>query len=94
MSGEADAGGEKHEPVRINQKTRWRRWFSAALTAAGRLPGKMVPRWTFAAVTLAPVLFAVAWLVPGTGLLLAGRLVPLPMIIIFVPLAEIGRAHV
>ena len=87
MSGEADAGGEKHEPVRINQKTRWRRWFSAALTAAGRLPGKMVPRWTFAAVTLAPVLFAVAWLVPGTGLLLAGRLVPLPMIIIFVPLA-------
>jgi hypothetical protein len=28
-----------------------------------------------------------AWLVPGIGMLLAGRLLPLPMVIIFVPLA-------
>ena len=38
-------------------------------------------------MTVAPALLAVAWLVPGTGLLLAGRLLPLPMVIIFVPLA-------
>ncbi len=38
-------------------------------------------------MTLAPTLLAVAWLVPGTALLLAGRLLPLPMVIIFVPLA-------
>jgi hypothetical protein len=38
-------------------------------------------------VTLAPALLAVAWLVPGTGMLLAGRLLPVPMVIIFVPLA-------
>ena len=36
---------------------------------------------------MAPALLAVAWLVPGTGMLLAGRLLPLPMVIIFVPLA-------
>ena len=45
------------------------------------------PGWAFAAVTHAPALLAVAWLVPGTGMLLAGRLLPLPMTIIFVPLA-------
>jgi hypothetical protein len=38
-------------------------------------------------VTQAPALLAVAWLVPGTGMLLAGGLAPLPMVIIFVPLA-------
>jgi hypothetical protein len=43
--------------------------------------------WAFAAVTQAPTLLAVAWLVPGIGMLLAGRLSPLPMAIIFVPLA-------
>ena len=32
-------------------------------------------------------MLAVAWLIPGTGMLLAGRLLPLPMVIIFVPLA-------
>ena len=36
---------------------------------------------------MAPALLAVAWLVPGIGMLLAGRLLPLPMVIIFVPLA-------
>ncbi|MGH3294909.1 MAG: hypothetical protein ACRDP7_24235 [Trebonia sp.] len=38
-------------------------------------------------MTVAPALLAVAWLVPGIGMLLPGRLLPLPMVIIFVPLA-------
>ncbi len=38
-------------------------------------------------MTVAPALLAVAWLVPGTGLLLAGRLLALPMVILFAPLA-------
>jgi hypothetical protein len=46
-----------------------------------------LPGWAFAAVTIAPALLAVAWLVPGVGMLLAGRLLPLPIVIIFVPLA-------
>ena len=46
-----------------------------------------LPGWVFAAVTQLPALLAVAWLVPGIGTLLAGRLLALPMLIIFVPLA-------
>src|SRR6202034_168166 len=46
-----------------------------------------LPGWVFAAVTQAPALLAIAWLVPGIGMLLAGRLLPMPMVIIFVPLA-------
>ncbi len=46
-----------------------------------------LPGWTFAAITQLPALLAIAWLVPGSVLLLAGRLLPLPMVIIFVPLA-------
>jgi hypothetical protein len=38
-------------------------------------------------VTQLPALLAVAWLVPGTGMLLAGRLLGLPMVIMFAPLA-------
>jgi hypothetical protein len=56
--------------------------------------GQRLARWwpwppgrAFAAVTQVPALLAVAWLVPGIGILLAGRLLPLPMVIIFVPLA-------
>jgi hypothetical protein len=41
----------------------------------------------FAALTVAPALLAVAWLLPGVAMLLAGRLLPAPMLIIFVPLA-------
>src|SRR6185437_12960918 len=41
----------------------------------------------FAAVTVAPALLAMAWLLPGTGMLLAGRLSAVPMVIIFIPLA-------
>ncbi len=46
------------------------------------LPGRL-----FGAITMAPALLVVAWLVPGAGMLLAGRLLPVPMVIIFVPLA-------
>jgi len=46
-----------------------------------------LPGWAFAAATIAPALLAAAWLVPGVGMLLAGRLLPLPIVIIFVPLA-------
>jgi hypothetical protein len=46
-----------------------------------------VPGRAFAAITVAPTLLAIAWLVPGTGMLLAGRLLAVPMVIIFVPLA-------
>jgi hypothetical protein len=38
-------------------------------------------------VTLVPALLAVAWLVPGAGLLLAGRLLPVPMMIVSSTLA-------
>ncbi|MGH3263013.1 MAG: hypothetical protein ACRDNS_13550 [Trebonia sp.] len=37
-------------------------------------------------MTVVPALLAIAWLVPGIGMLLAGRLLPVPMVIIFVPL--------
>ena len=99
---EADVIDEKHEPVRNNQEQQRRR-FSGARTATGRLlaPAARVaaggqrlarrwpwlPGWAFAAVTQAPALLAVAWLVPGVGTLLAGRLLPVPMVIVFVPLA-------
>jgi hypothetical protein len=46
-----------------------------------------LPGWLFAALTLLPALLAIAWLVPGFAMLLAGRLTPAPMLIIFVPLA-------
>ena len=46
------------------------------------LPGR-----TFGILTMGPALLAIALLVPGTGMLLAGRLLPLPVLIIFVPLA-------
>jgi hypothetical protein len=70
--------------------------YAGAAARAGQLAARggrltqrwqWVPGWVFAAVTVAPALLAVAWLVPGTGMLLAGRLLPVPMVIIFVPLA-------
>src|SRR6185437_1287884 len=63
---------------------------AARAAARGRRltgPRPEVTGWAFAAVTQAPALLAVAWLVPGTGMLLAGRLAAVPMAIIFVPLA-------
>ena len=63
--------------------------YSGAAARGGRLARRLwwLPGWLFAAVTQAPALLAVAWLVPGTGMLLAGRLLALPMVIICVPLA-------
>jgi hypothetical protein len=46
-----------------------------------------LPGWLFAAITQLPALLAIALLLPGIGMLLAGRLLPLPLLIIFVPLA-------
>jgi hypothetical protein len=66
--------GETHAPVPDDKERLADRWW-------------WLPGWVFAAVTIAPALLALAWLVPGTGMLLAGRLLPLPMAIIFVPLA-------
>jgi hypothetical protein len=46
-----------------------------------------LPGWLFAGVTQLPALLTMAWLLPGTAMLLAGRLLPLPLVIIFLPLA-------
>lgn len=46
-----------------------------------------VPGWLFAAVTVLPVVAAIAWLVPGFVMLAAGRLTAKPMVIIFIPVA-------
>jgi hypothetical protein len=73
-----------------------RPYYSRLSESAGRVSARerefsrrwwWLPGWAFAAVTIAPALLAVAWLVPGVGMLLAGRLLPLPIVIIFVPLA-------
>ncbi len=42
---------------------------------------------TFAMVTIVPALLLIAWLVPGLILLLAGRFLPAPMVLISVPIA-------
>ena len=62
---------------------------SGAAARGARLAHHMwwLPGWVFAAITQAPAVLAVAWLIPGAGMLVAGRLLPLPMVIIFVPLA-------
>ena len=53
--------------------------------------GRRVPRsgWWFTQLTLLPALLALAWLIPGAALLMAGRLRPAPMLLISVPLAVI-----
>jgi hypothetical protein len=63
-----------------------RRSLTARLSAATALRVR-VPGRAFAAITVAPALLAVAWLLPGTGMLLAGRLRAVPMVIVFAPLA-------
>jgi hypothetical protein len=59
----------------------------AVAGGGGAAPRGRVAGRAFAAVTLAPALVAVAWLVPGTALLLAGRLVAVPLVVIWVPFA-------
>ena len=87
VSGEADVTDAEHAPVRSDQKAK-RTWpLSGARTAAGGLLARPSGR-AFAAVTLAPAVLAMAWLVPGIRMLARrARLLPLPMVIIFVPLA-------
>ena len=90
---EVETGDGNHGTVRKEKRQQWRRPFAAAQTRTSRLLPVVrrrwwwLPGWTFAAITQLPALLAIAWLVPATGLLLAGRLLPLPMVIIFVPLA-------
>jgi hypothetical protein len=75
-----------HEPVpdaeELKRRQRRARWGRNAVSGLPALPGR-----AFAAITVAPALLAIAWLLPGTGMLLAGRLQARPMVIIFVPLA-------
>jgi hypothetical protein len=101
--GEAAEGTAEHAPVPDNREGERRQRASAPQTAGGgllalrsgaaargeRLAERLwwLPGWVFAAITQAPAVLAVAWLIPGAGMLLAGRLLPLPMVIIFVPLA-------
>ncbi len=65
------------------------RSYQQAATRGGKLAQRLwwVPGRAFGAVTMAPALLAIAWLVPGAGMLLVGRLLPVAMVIIFVPLA-------
>jgi hypothetical protein len=58
----------------------------AAGPGAGRRPGQL-PARLFGAVTVVPALLAMAWLLPGLPLLLAGRFSAPPMVFMFVPLA-------
>jgi hypothetical protein len=53
--------------------------------------GRGVPwaGWCFAQFMLLPVLLALAWLIPGAALLMAGRLRPAPLLLISAPLAVI-----
>jgi hypothetical protein len=50
--------------------------------------------WIFNQVTVLPVLLALAWLIPGAALLMAGRLRPAPMLLISAPLAVVLIAAV
>ena len=85
---DAGVAGVKHGPVRDDREPERRRRFSGARTAAAGLRSLHAGSGrVFAAVTLMPALLAVAWLVPGAGLLLAGRLLPMPMVIVFGTLA-------
>jgi hypothetical protein len=45
--------------------------------------------WTFGAVTVVPALLAAAWLLPGLPLLLGHHFTVVPMVLIFVTLAEV-----
>jgi hypothetical protein len=63
--------------------------YSGAAARGARLAHRWwwLPGWVFAAITQAPAVLVAAWLIPGAVMLLAGRLLPLPMVVIFVPLA-------
>ncbi len=58
--------------------------------------GRRVPWawWCFNQFTLLPVLLALAWLIPGAALLMAGHLRPAPLVLISAPLAVLLIASV
>ena len=64
---------------------------AATVRLGRRVPGAW---WCFNQVTVLPVLLAMAWLIPGTALLMAGRLRPAPLVLIAAPLAVILIAAV
>src|ERR1700734_1488796 len=66
-----------------------RRSYRRAAEEGARLAERWwwLPGRAFGVLKMAPALLAIALLVPGTGMLLAGRLLPVPVLIIFVPLA-------
>ena len=85
---DAGVAGVEHGPVRDDQEPERRRRFSGARMLVGGLRFVLAGSGrVFAAVTLLPAVLAAAWLVPGAGLLLAGRLLPVPMMIAFGSLA-------
>ncbi|HEX9041255.1 MAG TPA: hypothetical protein VF838_09525 [Trebonia sp.] len=100
--GEDAVVTENHAPVRDDREPdqrergsgarsagRLRALYSGAAARGVRAAQRLwwLPGWVFAAITQAPAVLAAAWLIPGAGMLLTGRLQPLPMVIIFVPLA-------
>ena len=80
---------EGADDQQVEAETASRRAWPARLSAAAALRLRLLPGPAFAALTAGPALLAVAWLLPGTGLLLAGRLLAAPMVIIFIPLAVV-----
>jgi hypothetical protein len=69
----------------VRQVGRWLRPLGSGISRwwqATDLAGR-----SFALVTVLPSLLLVAWLVPGIALLLAGRFLPVPMLLIAVPVA-------
>lgn len=56
---------------------------------ANSRPVSLVAGRSFARLTVVPPLLVIAWLVPGIPLLLAGRFLPIPMVLIAAPLAAI-----
>jgi hypothetical protein len=56
---------------------------------ASSRPPSLIAGRSFARLTVVPPLLVIAWLVPGIPLLLAGRFLPVPMVLIAAPLAAI-----
>jgi hypothetical protein len=56
---------------------------------ANSRPVSLLAGRSFGRLTVVPPLLVIAWLVPGIPLLLAGRFLPIPMILIAAPLAAI-----
>ena len=56
--------------------------------AAPRFTSELAGR-SFAQLTVVPLLLVIGWLLPGIPLLIAGRFLPIPMVLIAAPLAAI-----